>query len=474
MNAMTGTAVTSVALAEDLIALEPAQFSTDDIEQLQRLILDHAAVTLCGSVQPWGRKLTRWAEQFGGAGHAVLVGSGRTASAASAGLVNGTSAHGYELDDTHEYSRSHPGAVVITAALAVGTELGASGRDVMTAITAGYEIMTRLGMAAGALALTQTGFHATALFGPFGAAAAAARLMGLDAAALARAWGIALSMTGGSSQFAFEPKGTMVKRMHGGIPAQNGIIAAQLASLGVDAPMRAFEGEQGFFHLYGQNPEPARLMRRPGEAFQIHSMSFKPYSCCRKFHSLIDALETVTDGFTLDPAAIDRIVVRSPTGSIEKHQMKRPDSVMAAQYSMPYIVGATLGYGPRRFDAYGQDYHQDRRILDIVDRVDAELDTSLDRYVPDAMPNRVTLRLKDGSERQETVVESTGSPERPLSLAGVREKAEALLGMVAPGIDLDGIVAAVRAVPEMADIGALARTLVIPGYEAEKSGSRAA
>jgi 2-methylcitrate dehydratase PrpD len=215
-------------------------------------------------------------------------------------------------------------------------------------------------------------------------------------------------------------------------------------------------------------------MRGPEEAFQIHNMSFKPYSCCRKFHSLIDALGTVTDGFTLDTESIDRITVLSPTGSIEKHQMKRPDSVMAAQYSMPYIVGATLGYGPRRFDAYGQDHHRDRRILDIVDRVDAELDTSLDSYVPDAMPNRVVLRLKDGSERKETVIESTGSPERPLSLDGVRDKAEALLGMVDPSIDLDRIVGTVHALPELADIGDLARTLVVPGYTAAEGGSQAA
>jgi 2-methylcitrate dehydratase PrpD len=471
---MTGNAVTSLALAEDLVALKPEDLGAEDIDQLKRLILDHAAVTLCGSVQPWGQKLTAWAQAYGGQGRAVLIGSGGRASAATAGLVNGTSAHGYELDDTHEQSRSHPGAVVITAALAVGAERKSSGRDVLAAVVAGYEVMTRLGMAAGALATTHVGFHATCLFGPFGAAAAAARLLGLDAMQLAQAWGIALSMTGGSSQFAFEPKGTMVKRMHAGIPAQNGIIAAQLASLGVDAPVRAFEGEHGFFHLYGREPDPSRLMRGASEPFQIHKMSFKPYSCCRKFHSLIDALETATDGFKLDPQAIERITVDSPTGSVEKHQMKRPDSVMAAQYSMPYIVGATLAYGARRFDAYGPDHHKDARILGIVDRVEARLDTSLDRYVPEAMPNRVTLRLRDGSERQETVIVSTGSPDRPLSLSGVAEKARALLAMTAPALDLDRILAGVDTLPEAGDIGSFAAMLAIPGYSAEGHGTKAA
>lgn len=471
---MIGDTKTSVELAEELVALTPGQLSTDDIEQLQRLILDHAAVTLCGSVQPWGRKLTQWAGKFGGQGASVLIGSGATAASATAGLVNGTSAHGYELDDTHEPSRSHPGAVVITAALAVGAERRASGRDVMAAIVAGYEVMTRLGMAAGALEVTQAGFHATALFGPFGAAAAAARLMGLDAHTLAQAWGIALSMTGGSSQFAFEPKGTMVKRMHGGIPAQNGIIAAQLASLGVDGPVRAFEGEQGFFHLYGQKVDPSLLSRGKDDPFQIHNMSFKPYSCCRKFHSLIDGLGDVTDGFSADPASIDRIVVYSPTGSIEKHQMKRPNSVMAAQYSMPYIVGATLAYGAQRYDAYGPSFHEDTRILDIVDRVDAELDTGLDRYVPDAMPNRVIVYMKDGSERQATVIDSLGSPDRPLSLDGVADKAEALLGMAGGSVDLNRIIDGVQSFSDIANVSDFARCLVIQGYGAKDDGVRAA
>ena len=471
---MTGNAVSSVALAEDLVGLTPDQLTDEDIAQLKRLILDHAAVTLCGSLQPWGRKLTAWARRYGAQGRAVLIGSGDRAGAATAGLVNGTSAHGYELDDTHEYSHSHPGAVVITAALAVGADQGSSGRDVMAAILAGYEIMTRLGMASGALATTETGFHATCLYGPFGAAAAAGRLMGLDAEQLAQAWGIALSMTGGASQFAFEPKGTMVKRMHGGIPAQNGIIAAQLAGLGVAAPVRAFEGEHGFFHLYGRNADPSMLMRQKGEPFQIHKMSFKPYSCCRKFHSLIDALETATDGFTVDPKSIDRITVYSPTGSVEKHQMKRPDSVMAAQYSMPYIVGATLAYGARRYDAYGPEHHGDRKILDIVDRVEAKHDTTLDQYLPETMPNRVTVRLRDGSERQETVIESLGSPERPLSMDGLAEKARALLAMVESEIDVDRLVQGVDALPSAKDIGAFTGTLVIPGYASAEPGSQAA
>ena len=147
---MSQQLMSTVELAEEITALNFEQLARDDIEQIQRLILDYSAVTLCGSVQPWGRMLTAWARQ-NGSGNSFLIGSGSSASASVAGMVNGTSAHGYELDDTHDKSMSHPGTVVISAALAVGNELNASGKDIMIAIVAGYEAMARVGMAANPL-----------------------------------------------------------------------------------------------------------------------------------------------------------------------------------------------------------------------------------------------------------------------------------------------------------------------------------
>ena len=461
---MPGQHMSTIELAEELTALNFEQLSKDDIEQIQRLILDYSAVTLCGSVQPWGRMLTAWARQ-NGSGKSTLIGSGSVASAAVAGMVNGTSAHGYELDDTHDKSMSHPGTVVISAAIAVGDELGASGEDIMIAIVAGYEAMARVGMAANPLNVIEFGRHPTCLFGPFGAAAAAAHLMDMDGAGLAKAWGLTLSMASGANQFAFEPKGTMVKRMHGGIPAQNGVTAAQLAQIGVEGPLEALEGGFGFFHLFGLDPKPELLRKNANEAYEVHNISIKPYSCCRKFHSLIDALDDATDGFTLDPEAIDRITVRSPETAIGQHQMKRPDSVMAAQYSMPYIVGATLAYGPTRYDAFDVAHHDDKRILDIVDRVEAEHDAELDAFVPAKMPNRVELHMRDGSTRSAEVMDSRGTPVHPLSTDGVLEKARGLCETVDPEIDLDAIVNTIDQFTDCDDVNDLTGLLTVPSFE---------
>jgi 2-methylcitrate dehydratase PrpD len=132
---MTEAADVTMMLAKELTALD--NLMDQDIDQLQRLVLDHVAVTLCGSTQPWGRIAAQWADRHGAAGRAALLGGGAKVGAATAGKANGTAAHGYELDDTHEKSRSHPGAVVITSALAVGAETGATGREIMTALRRG-------------------------------------------------------------------------------------------------------------------------------------------------------------------------------------------------------------------------------------------------------------------------------------------------------------------------------------------------
>src|SRR5499427_11017609 len=165
----------------------------------------------------------------------------------------------------------------------------------------------------------QDGYHPTAPFGGFGAAAAAALLLKLDEHGLARAWGHVLSLTGGSMQFSDEPEGTTVKRLHAGYAAQNGVLAAELAARGVSAPARALDGKYGFLALYAKRPRPDALSVKADVPLQIHRVSIKPYSCCRLFHSLIDGLREVSGGFKLPYEAITRIDVSGPDCMLDHH-----------------------------------------------------------------------------------------------------------------------------------------------------------
>jgi 2-methylcitrate dehydratase PrpD len=169
---------------------------------------------------------------------------------------------------------------------------------------------------------------------------------------------------------------------------------------------------------------------------QIHVVSFKPYSCCRLFHSLIDGLREVSDDFKLNPDAITRIAVRGPGVLADQHMMRRPTSVMAAQYSLPFVVGATLVYGPHRYDSYRDDKLADAGILSLADRVECEADAGIEAHYPAQMGTAVEITCADGTRRSATVMNSRGTAANPLSTEALYSKAEGLVREIEPRVDL--------------------------------------
>lgn len=449
-------------LAEEMAGLSCGSLSPEDLEQVKRLLLDHVGVTRRGADMPWFRALAGWAATLGNGDGCVIVGTRARAAPCIAALVNATAAHGMELDDTHDESLSHPGAPVIAAALAAGSATGASGAAVIAAIVAGYEVMARVGMAAGADEVIERGFHPTALFGGFGAATAAAKLYDLDASEMAQAWGLVLSAAGGSMQFSQDPSGTTVKRLHAGYGAQHGVMAAEHARLGIAGPARAFDGRYGLCALFGQNPRPERLERTEGRPFQIHRISLKPYPCCRLFHSTIDALREVTRDFTTPDEAIAGIRVGGPDILASQHMLRRPQSVMAAQYSLPYAMAASIAYGPGRYEAYEEDCLADSRILALADRVDAVADDAMQAAFPAHFGSWVELTAPDGSRRRTEVLDSYGTPARPLAADAITEKISGLFGPLDGAPAVDALVDAVWSLEESDGLARLTALLAAP------------
>lgn len=414
-------------LAEEAVALDAAHLSSADTEHVKLLVLDHVGVALRGATLPWGLSLQELATRYKGTGQAAIYGSALKTVPAIAAMVNATAAHGMELDDTHDASVSHPGAPVIGTALAVGAEANSSGGQVLAAICAGYEVMARVGMATGAGGMIEKGFHPTALFGGFGAATAAAKLRGLSADSLVRAWGLMLSMAGGSMQFSQDAEGTTVKRLHGGFGAHNGTMAAELTGLGIAGPAQAFDGVYGLCNLFGAPADVSRLAKPAGEPLEIHRISLKPYPCCRLFHSTIDALRTVTDDFSLADDAISAIRVGGPAIMVTQHMLRRPTSVMAAQYSLPFTLGAAIAHGPTEYDAFAEDRLGDARTLDIGDKVDAVHDEEMEAAFPEHFGSWVEIKTAAGEIKRADVLDSHGTPAKPMAWAAVREKADGLL-----------------------------------------------
>src|ERR1700744_2182129 len=191
-----------------------------------------------------------------GKGEATVCGDSKTVSPAFAALLNGALGHSLDFDDTHADSSLHPSAPVVPAAFAVGELVGASGRNVLTAIVAGYEVCCRLGNALDPPSHYKRGFHPTATAGTYGAAAAAAKLFGLSQQQIEAAFGVSGSQAAGSLQFLVN--GAWNKRYQVGAAAMNGVIAATLARNDFIGSSESVEGKHGLLVGYSDNSQPAQ------------------------------------------------------------------------------------------------------------------------------------------------------------------------------------------------------------------------
>lgn len=463
MQAGASRSSTTADLAAWLTELDAARLPGHVVERVKDLVLDHLGVALHGAELPWAKAVREQAVADGGPAQCALYAAGRVALR-SAAFANATAAHAIELDDTHDESLSHPGAVVIPVALALAELHGAHGHETIAAIVAGYEAQGRIGACAGK-SLYLGGFHPTSTSGTFGAAACAARLLGLGAHELVNAWGLALSMASGSMQFSEDPVGTMVKRIHAGLPAQSGILAAQLAARGYLAPSESIEGRYGFVRLFAGHGDFGRLNRSLGDPFEIERISVKLYACCRLFHALIDAIDECRRARDFASAEVRAVTVHGPAMLYAQHMEYAPDSVMSAQYSLPYAVASALLFDPRDPDVYGPDHYRRSDVLALARLVRAEHSPTLEALCPVKFPAAVRIELADGSSIERTVEDSRGTPVRPLDRADVLGKFDRLVGeRLAPGaraalvdavMDLDAPEGAKRLVERLAEPGLL-------------------
>src|SRR5438270_2229750 len=231
-------------------------------------IVDTVAACICGSALPWSRIVIDYAERTGPGGTSRILGRGGAVQAPAAALANGALAHAFELDAlTRPGAGAHPGATVLPPALAVAQQAGveATGRDLIAAFVAGNEVMIRIGRATGHTNEAR-GFHAPGTTGPFGAAVACGHLLGLDAAQMTNAIGIAGSLAGGLLEFAKGDGGT-VKRLHLGRASEAGVLAASLAVAGFAGPKTVLEGRFGFLRVFCTEFDASALTKGLGQDF---------------------------------------------------------------------------------------------------------------------------------------------------------------------------------------------------------------
>ncbi|MDH3446443.1 MAG: MmgE/PrpD family protein, partial [Deltaproteobacteria bacterium] len=420
---MTNTA-TSV-LARYAVDLRYRELPSEVISRAKDCLLDILTVSLYGSTKPWSKHVVQHIKSMGLAGRSTVLGNQRRAPAHLAALANGTMAHAFELDNVRQPGAGvHPGATAFLPALAVAEERRVDGKAFLTACIAACEVMSRIGVAAGN-SLEHRGFHAPGVTGPFGAAVAAGRLLGLDEKKMVSAMGIAGSYCGGLMEFSRCEEGAMVKRLHLGRAAEGGVTAAFLAHRGFAGPESVLEGKFGVCQAFSDSPQLSRLTYRLGREFESLNICVKRYACHINAHAPIEALEYLCRENDIEPGDIKEITVAGIEKLVTHHAIYRPKNLMSAQYSIPFCVALSLFHDPQDPESFTEKRVGDKNILAMMRRVRLRVDAEIEKKGWDRAA-RVTVSLKGGGHPSTLVVHFKGTPHNPMSPAELEEKARKL------------------------------------------------
>ncbi|KAA5804550.1 MmgE/PrpD family protein [Alkalicaulis satelles] len=411
-------------------------------------VLDWAGCALAGANSPAGQAMAR-SLAGEGPGPCTLIGAARGGSPLTAALHNGALGNVLEMDDVDKRAILHPGPGVIPAALAACESAGADAHALLDAVVRGYEAVIALGRAVGPGHYAF--WHNTGTCGPFGAAAAAASVFGLNEDRTAHALGLAGTQASGFWQTRHEP-GSMAKQLHTARAAHAGLAAARLASEGFDGPLAILEGPQGFFAATCPGADSETVMAGHGEPWLIEQVSFKPWPACRHAHAAIDAaLAARADGVEAgDIAGIALITYRDALTFCDR---SRPESVIEAKFSLQHAVAVTLLRGEPQLSDFEPDAFTAPDVRALASKVSVSAGSPYDGAYPARYGAGMGLVLSDGAQRQYDQPDALGDPENPLTEDKLAAKARALA--VHGGLDAGTADRLVEAALALADGGSL-------------------
>ncbi len=448
----------TVELAEFVARTDFDRLPARLIDRAKVYLLDNLAAGLIGSVQPWSRIVADLVRELGGNGACSVFNQSWRTDPSRATLVNGVMMGAFEAE--HVGHVAHPSATVFPAALALAEHLHADGKTFLTAMLLGYEVVCRVGEAQTAATERERGFHNPGVNGAFGAAVAAAKLLGLDARRVAWALGIAGSHACGLAEFAWE--GAMTKRMHPGRASQLGLESALLAARGFTGPTTVLEGRFGYLNAYSPSPRPERLTAKLGQEWLAEDLTIKAYPCHMLTQALVYAILGLKAQIPVDPRRVDRIVIVGLShAGLERHLDPAPRTVLGAQYSIPFTVAAAVCYDLSDPFVFAESLLGDPLVRELAGRVEVRPESDGDRGRAPAGHHRIIVEI--GGKRHELVASGfPGGPGWPLDFAGAAEKLHRYADRVIGRASCEELVRLVSRVEELADVADLARAIGRP------------
>ncbi|MCR6672613.1 MmgE/PrpD family protein [Devosia ginsengisoli] len=403
------------ALADYAVNLTFGDLPPHVVAAAGNCLVDAVACAWFGSRFEWSQAVVSAVERPAGA--VTVPGMDITTDAATAALLSGVFAHAFELDSLRKPGAGvHPGATVALPALAVAQSLGSSGRELLAAIVAGIEVMFRIG-AATLHTAEKRGFHAPGITGVFGSAVAAGRLMGLSSRQMAHCLGIAASMSGGLLRFAASGDGGMVKRLHLGRAAQNGVIAARLAAAGYEGPSAVIEGPGGVLETFCETSRPELLDAGLGSRYEIETLCIKRYACHVTAQAPIQMLSDWRASSAFGPADIAGIELDVAPKLASHHAERHPADMALAQYSVPFMLAFSAYIDLDDPGSLTDAAIRAPRVHALADRIRMTADPALKGW-----STRMRVTLTDGRVLVGEPAGFVGCPESPLDAAQLRRR----------------------------------------------------
>ena len=443
-------------LAQFVVDAKYDAFPPQAIKTAKVAVRDCLGVALAGSREEDAKICAAIAREENAKEETTVIGAGFKTSALSAALANGTAAHAMDYD--HSFTlMGQPTAPIIPATFALGESLGASGRQVIEAYMVGYEVTAKL-----VHSLSDSnheGWHAPSSLGAFGAAAACAKLLGLNAGQTEMALGITASMASGVvANF-----GTMTKPLHVGHGARNGVLAAKLAKKGFTANAKAIEAASvGYYQTHhGGTAVHESAIEELGRDYALLSdgLRIKPYPCGGLTHQVIDSVLEFRSKHNLTPDMIDSVAVDVVKHTFDRIAFRVPQNGIQGKFCMPYLVARALIDGKVSLHAFTDEAVRDANVLKLAEKVQMNLDTTLKKTDPGGRPCRVTIRLKNGQTYTREAQHSKGSPEFPMSEDELRGKFTECAREVLSESDSRRVLENIESLEKLSSIGPLCEML---------------
>jgi 2-methylcitrate dehydratase PrpD len=433
-------------LVEFILGLELASLPPAVIEAAGRSITDWVGAAIRGSKEPLAQAISNVIAATGGEPQATVIGRRLRTSALLASMANGAQSHALDFDDTHLPSVVHGSAPVAPVVLALGEWQHVTGADALAAFIAGFEVETRIGRVIGPK-LTERGWHATATLGHFGAAAAAGRLLHLNAGQLAHALGIAgTQATGLTASF-----GTMSKPLHPGKAAMNGLLAALLAREGFTGSMAMLDGPGSLPETYLGISDLSPAVEDFGKRWQLLDNSTKFYAACHLTHATVDAARGIRARSALGAGEIERVECRVHPLVMKVANQRGPKTDLEAKFSIGFCAAIALLRGDAGEAEFNAASIADPDVARVMARVTPEPDPSMAIAAA-----HMTVRLTDGRVLEHHVTAARGTPENPPSRDDVEEKFRRVAQVVLPADQVSRLVATLRRLVDLRDIGEIA------------------